>query len=64
MSAIETHGPSPARSGRGDAYADHVVHLFELVRAGVFAPVTDDFQRLTGNPPRSLEGYAKEVWRR
>jgi uncharacterized protein YbjT (DUF2867 family) len=51
-----------ARSGRGDAYADHMVHLFELVRAGVFAPVTDDFQRLTGNPPRSLEGYAKEVW--
>jgi uncharacterized protein YbjT (DUF2867 family) len=53
-----------ATSGRSDAWVDHMMHLFELVRAGVFAPVTNDFQRLTGNPPRTLEAYAKEVWTR
>lgn len=51
-----------ARSGRPDAWVDHMMHLFELVRAGVFSPVTDDVQRLTGNPPRSLEAYAKEIF--
>jgi uncharacterized protein YbjT (DUF2867 family) len=51
-----------ARSGRPDAWADHMVHLFDLVRAGVFAWVSDDFQQLTGKPPRTLEAYAKEVW--
>lgn len=51
-----------ARSGRPDAWADHMVHLFELVRAGVFASVSDDFQQLTGKPPHTLEAYAKEAW--
>ncbi|WP_370968003.1 hypothetical protein [Amycolatopsis sp. cg9] len=38
-------------------------HLFELVRVGVFAPVTDDFRQLTGKPPRTLSAYAEENWR-
>jgi uncharacterized protein YbjT (DUF2867 family) len=53
-----------ARSGRSDAWVDHMMHLFELVRAGVFTPITDDLKQLTGNPPRTLEAYAKEVWTR
>jgi uncharacterized protein YbjT (DUF2867 family) len=53
-----------AKSGLCDAWGDHMMHLFELVRAGVFAPVTDDFQQLTGNPPRSLDAYAKQAWTR
>ena len=39
-----------------------MMHLFALVRAGVYAPVTDDFARLTGKPPRALDNYAKEIW--
>jgi hypothetical protein len=63
--------PSPAqhrayfaRSGRGDGYVNHMLHLFELIRAGVFATVTDDFERLTGKPPRTLQQYADEAWAR
>ncbi len=51
-----------ARSGRPDAWVDHMMHLFELVRAGVFAPVTDDYHQLTGNAPRTVQAYAKEMW--
>lgn len=53
-----------AESGRPDAWIDHMMHLFKLVRTGVFAPATDDFQQLTGNAPRTLEAYAKEIWSR
>lgn len=52
---LAEHRAHFARSGRPDAWVDHMMHLFKLVRAGVFSPVTDDVQRLTGNPPRSLE---------
>jgi uncharacterized protein YbjT (DUF2867 family) len=61
---LAEHRAHFARSGRPDAWVDHMMHLFELVRAGVFTPVTDHVQRLTGNPPRSLEAYAKEVFAR
>jgi hypothetical protein len=53
-----------ARSGGPDAWIDHMLHLFEEVRTGMYATVTDDLYRLTGKPPRSLEAYAKEVWAR
>jgi hypothetical protein len=41
-----------------------MLHLFELIRAGAFTTVTDDFQRLIGRPPRTLEAYAMETWTR
>ncbi|WP_410670769.1 NAD(P)H-binding protein [Amycolatopsis sp. cmx-4-68] len=59
----EQHRAHFARSGRPDAWVDHMLDLFELVRAGVSAPVTDDFERLTGKPPRTLAAYAEEMWR-
>ncbi len=51
-----------AKSGRPEAWVDHMLHLFELVRAGAFAAVTDDFRRLTGKEPRTLATYAGEKW--
>ena len=51
-----------ARSGRPAAWVDHMLHLFELVRAGVFASVTDDVRRLTGKAPRTPAAYAAEKW--
>jgi hypothetical protein len=41
-----------------------MMHLFVLVRAGVFATGTDDVERLTGHAPRSLATYAEEVFAR
>jgi hypothetical protein len=41
-----------------------MMHLFTLIRAGVFDAVTDDVERLTGNAPRSLAAYAEEVFAR
>jgi uncharacterized protein YbjT (DUF2867 family) len=52
-----------AKSGRPDAWINHMLHLFKLVRAEVFSPVTDEFERLTGKPPRTLTAYAEENWR-
>lgn len=51
-----------ARSGRPDAWIDHMMQLFALIRAGSFASVTDDVWQLTGHQPRSLHAYATEVW--
>lgn len=51
-----------AKSGRPDAWVDHMLHLFHLVRAEAFEPVTDDFRRLTGKAPRTAEAYAEENW--
>ncbi|WP_158581377.1 SDR family oxidoreductase [Actinomadura spongiicola] len=53
-----------ARSGLSEDWVEHMVDLFALVRANVFARVSDDYQELTGNPPRTLEAYAKEMWSR
>jgi uncharacterized protein YbjT (DUF2867 family) len=50
------------KSGRPKEWVDHMLHLFKLVRAGVFSPVTDDFERLTKKPPRTLAAYAEETW--
>ena len=43
-------------------YVNHINHLFMLARTGVQAPVSDDYQRLTGNPPRTFDDYIKETW--
>lgn len=41
-------------------YAKFLAFLFQPVRAGWTAPVTDAVQRLTGAPPRPLEIYARD----
>ena len=61
---LDQHRAHFARSGRPDAWIDHMMHLFALIRAGVFDAVTDDVERLTGNAPRSLAAYAEEVFTR
>jgi uncharacterized protein YbjT (DUF2867 family) len=58
---LTEHRAHFARSGRPDAWVDHMLALFQLIRAGVFAAVTDDVRQLTGSPPRTLEAYAKEI---
>ena len=59
---LAEHRAHFAKSGRPDAWVGHMMHLFELVRADVFAPVSDEVQHLTGSPPRTLKAYATEVW--
>jgi hypothetical protein len=43
-------------------YANHINELFMVARTGVQAPVSGDYQLLTGNPPRTLHAYMKEAW--
>ncbi|MGW5718089.1 NAD(P)H-binding protein [Amycolatopsis sp. NPDC003865] len=59
----EEHRRHFAKSGRPEAWVNHMLHLFTLVRAGVFTPVTSDFENLTGRSPRTPEAYAREIWR-
>jgi uncharacterized protein YbjT (DUF2867 family) len=59
---LDTHRAHFARSGRPAAWIDHMMDLFTLVRADVFDGVTDDFERLTGHGPRSLDAYAAETF--
>ncbi|WP_410586125.1 NAD(P)H-binding protein [Amycolatopsis sp. lyj-23] len=58
----EAHRAHFARSGRPDAWVEHMMELFAFVRADVFDGVTGDVRRLTGRAPRSLEDYAGEVF--
>ncbi len=51
-----------ARSGRDDAWIEHMLHLFRLIRAGAFAQIGDDFEQLTVRPARTLQSYVDEVW--
>lgn len=46
------------RDGVPRPYAEMIVSLFGLVRAGVTAEVNDTVERVTGTPPRSLREYA------
>ncbi|MEU4668337.1 NAD(P)H-binding protein [Amycolatopsis sp. NPDC023774] len=57
---LEQHRAHFARSGRPDAWIDHMMHLFVLVRADVSAGVTDHVEQLTGHAPRTLADYAQE----
>ncbi|MEU8898773.1 NAD(P)H-binding protein [Nocardia sp. NPDC048505] len=53
-------------AGADEAAITWQLGLFELIRAGVNAPVTDTVERLTGHPARSLAAYAAEhadAWR-
>jgi uncharacterized protein YbjT (DUF2867 family) len=59
---LEQHRAHFARSGRPAAWIDHMMHLFVLVRADVFARVTGDVEQLTGHAPRSLDDYALQVF--
>jgi uncharacterized protein YbjT (DUF2867 family) len=43
-------------------YVNHINELFMVASTGVQAPVSGDYQRLTGNPSRTLDTYIKEVW--
>jgi hypothetical protein len=58
---VAEHRTHFERAGRPTAWVNHMLHLFTLVRADVFAPVTDGFERLTGQAPRTLASYAEEV---
>jgi uncharacterized protein YbjT (DUF2867 family) len=51
-----------AKSGRPEAWVNHMLHLFEEVRAGVSSEVSNDFEHLTGKRPRTLTAYAEENW--
>ncbi len=54
------------QAGFPEDYAHFLTGLFQAVRAGAAAAVTDDVQALTGHPPRSLRSYAEEraeAWR-
>lgn len=59
----EQHRQHFAKSGRPEAWTNHMLHLFKLVRAGVFTPITEDFEHLTGRKPRTAKAYAEENWR-
>jgi uncharacterized protein YbjT (DUF2867 family) len=59
---LEAHRAHFARSGRPNAWVDHMMDLFVFVRADVFDGVTDDVRRLTGHAPRTLDAYAREVF--
>ncbi|WP_372664197.1 NAD(P)H-binding protein [Amycolatopsis kentuckyensis] len=58
----EQHREHFAKSGRPEAWINHMLHLFKLVRAGVFTPTTKDFEHLTGRRPRTAKAYAEENW--
>ncbi|MFJ7216432.1 NAD(P)H-binding protein [Amycolatopsis sp. NPDC098790] len=58
----EEHRRHFEKSGRPEAWVNHMLHLFKLVRAGVFTAQTDDFENLTGRRPRTPRQYAEENW--
>ncbi|MEV6899081.1 NAD(P)H-binding protein [Amycolatopsis sp. NPDC051372] len=57
---LAQHRAHFARSGRPDAWIDHMMHLFVLVRADACDGVTDHVEQLTGHAPRTLADYARE----
>lgn len=48
-----------AQAGLDEAYAQMLVGLFQNVRAGHAAPVTEAVEEITGQPPRSLQQFAR-----
>ncbi|MFC4453155.1 SDR family oxidoreductase [Deinococcus sonorensis] len=54
------------RAGAPDAYVGLMTNLYQMVRAGYTATVTDDVQRVTGRAPISFEQFARDhadTWR-
>lgn len=52
-------------AGMPKAYLEMMTGLYQAVRAGHTAPITDTFKRVTGRAPTSLERFAQdyqEVW--
>jgi uncharacterized protein YbjT (DUF2867 family) len=52
--------------GMPGAYADAIVDLNAYYRTGAGAPVTPDFERLTGRKPRNFDQFARDhvgVWK-
>lgn len=47
-------------AGLPDAYARHLASIFQPVREGRMAIVTDDVERLTGRKARTFETYARD----
>ncbi len=50
-----------ALAGTGGFERDLTALTFERVRAGVFAPVTDAVQQVTGRPARSLAAFLADA---
>jgi uncharacterized protein YbjT (DUF2867 family) len=48
------------RAGIPEWSADGVIELFRVLRDGRVGDVTDDFERLVGRPPRSLDAFLHE----
>jgi uncharacterized protein YbjT (DUF2867 family) len=46
-------------NGRLEWEADHALALFEMYRAGLGETVTDAVERVTGQPPQSVESYLR-----
>jgi len=46
-------------AGLDDDYAEMLIGLFQNVRAGHAAPVTEAVESVTDRPPRSLEAFAQ-----
>jgi uncharacterized protein YbjT (DUF2867 family) len=61
---LAEHRAHFARSGRPDTWVDHMMYLFELIRTGAFAAVTEGVQQLTGNSPRTLAAYSRAAYTR
>jgi uncharacterized protein YbjT (DUF2867 family) len=51
-----------ASVGRADWDAEHAWAIYQRYRAGIGELVTEDVQRLTGHPPRTVDAFLAEVW--
>ena len=52
---------SAKESGQPGWFADMMVELFDNLRAGKDARVTDRVERVTGRPPRSFGEFARDL---
>ena len=48
------------RMGRPDWYADHILEIARLFGIGAGATTTQVVQQVTGNPPRTIDGFLAE----
>ncbi len=58
----EEHRAHFTKSGRPEAWVNHMLHLFKQVREGLSSPIAQDFEHLTGRKPRTPKAYAEENW--
>lgn len=50
-----------ASEGRADWDAEHAWAIYQLYRQGIGELVTDDVERITGHPPRTIEAFLAET---